>query len=177
MFAGLDALRFQIRRIGHERIAHDQREDSNRHVNIKNPAPAVIVGDVAAKSRTNNWREQRGDSKNGLGCALFLFRKGVEQYALTGRLQSAAGETLQNPRGDQHVQASGHSAQRGRDREYQDRQQKIIAAAEPNRNPPGNWENDGVRGEITGDDPFTVGDGRRQSAGNVTQRNIRDRRV
>src|ERR1700720_4473353 len=97
LFAGLDALRFQIRRVEHERVAHEECEKSNRNVNIKNPAPAVIVCDVAAESRANNWREQRGDSKDRLSRALFLFWKRIEQHALAGRLQSAAGQPLQNP--------------------------------------------------------------------------------
>ena len=42
--------------------------------------------------------------------ALFFLRKRIEQHALAGGLQSAAGQTLQHARGDEHVQACGHAA-------------------------------------------------------------------
>jgi hypothetical protein len=84
-------------------VAHHEREESYRHVNIKNPTPTVVVCDVAAESRADDGREQSGDSEDRLGGALFFFWKSVEQHALARRLQSAAGQTLQNAREDQHV--------------------------------------------------------------------------
>ena len=58
-----------------------------------------------------------------------------------------------------------------------DRQQKIIAPAEPDREPAGDRQDDRICREITRDDPFAIGHRRRQSAGDVTQRHVRDRRV
>ena len=108
---------------------------------------------------------------------MFFRRERVEQHALAGGLQSAAGQTLQHARGDQHVQTRRHSAQRRRDGEDEDREQKIIAPAEPDREPAGDRQNDGIGREITGDDPFAIGHRCRQPAGDVAQRHIRDRRV
>src|SRR5205814_8699339 len=98
--ASFGALRFEIGRIEHERVAHDQREKSDGYVDIKDPAPTIIIRNVAAKSRPDDRRKQRGDAESRLSCALFLFRKGIQEHALTRRLQSTAGQTLKNTRED-----------------------------------------------------------------------------
>ena len=88
-----------------------EREEADRDVEVEDPAPAVVVGDVAAERRPDDRREQRGDAEERLRGALFLRRKRVEQHALARRLQSAAGQALQHARDDQHVEARRHAAQ------------------------------------------------------------------
>ena len=109
-------------------------------------------------------------------CAAPCFSGGnaSSRIALAGRLQSAAGQSLQHAEGDQRVQARRHAAQRGGEREDGDRQQKIISPAQPRAEPAGDRQDDRVGGEVAGDDPFAVGDRRRQSAGDVAQGDVGD---
>ena len=55
-----------------------------------------------------------------------------------------------------------------------DRQQEVIAPAQVSREPAGDGQDDGVGGQIAGDDPFAVGDRRRQATGDVAQRHVGD---
>ena len=48
------------------------------------------------------------------------FRKGVQQHALTGGLQAAARQTLDDAKQDQLTETAGHAAERGADGEYGD---------------------------------------------------------
>ncbi len=75
------------------------------------------------------------------------------------------------------IQAGGHPAQRRRQREDRDREQEIVSPAEPRREPAGDRQDDGVGGQVAGDDPLAVGGGSRQPAGDVAQGDIGDRRV
>ena len=58
------ALGLEIIRIGHHGVAQEQGEQADGHVEIKNPAPAVVVGDVSAERRPDDRREQRGDAED-----------------------------------------------------------------------------------------------------------------
>jgi len=89
-FAHGELLGPQIVGVVYELAAHPQREQAGGDVDVKDPAPAVVVGDVAAERRPDNRREQRGDAEDRLGGALFLPWKCVQQHGLARRLQAAA---------------------------------------------------------------------------------------
>ncbi len=163
--------------IGHHCVAHRQREQADRDVEVKYPPPAVVIGDVAAECRADDRRQERGDAENRLRGALLFDGERIEQDALARGLQAAAGQALQHAGGDQHVEAGGHAAQGGGQREHGDRQQEVIAAAQPHGQPAGNRQHDGVRGQVTSDDPFAIGGRGREAARHVAQRDVGDRRV
>ena len=84
------------------------------HVEVKNPAPAVIVGDIAAERRPDDRRQQRRDAEQRHApCPCFSGGKRIEQHSLAGRLQSAAGQSLQHAEHDQLLRlvAMPHSAE------------------------------------------------------------------
>ena len=56
-----------------------ERQQADRHVQVEDPAPAVVVGDVAAERRPDDRREQRRDAEERHRRALLLRRKGIEQ--------------------------------------------------------------------------------------------------
>ncbi len=59
---------------------HRKRASStDRHVQIEDPTPAVVVGDVTAERRPDDRREQRRDAEDGHRRALFFRRKRIEQ--------------------------------------------------------------------------------------------------
>ena len=80
----------------HEPAAHPERERADGQIEVKDPAPAIVVGDVTAEGRPDHGSEQRGDAEERLGGALLFRRKRIEQHALAGGLQTAAGEALQH---------------------------------------------------------------------------------
>ena len=172
--ATLFPLRLQVFRILDQGAAHEEGERSDRNIQIKDPAPAVIVGDVAAERRPDHRREQRGKAKDGHRRALLLLRERIEEHRLTRRLQSAAGQALQRARRDDEPEAARHPAHRRREGEHRDRGEEIIAPPQPRREPSGHRQDDRVGGEVAGDDPFAVGRRRRQSARDVAQRDIGD---
>ena len=96
LFAHRELLGFQVVGIVHDLAAKPQGEEADGNVDVKDPAPAIVVGDVTAERRPDDGREQRGDAEHRLGGALLLRRKRVEQHALARGLQAAAGETLQH---------------------------------------------------------------------------------
>src|SRR5262245_45166966 len=62
-FAHGELLGAQIVGVVYELAAHPQREQAGGDVDVKDPAPAVVVGDVAAERRPDDRREQRSDAE------------------------------------------------------------------------------------------------------------------
>ena len=112
-----------------------------------------------------------------LGRALFLGGKRVQQHTLARGLESAAGQALEHAKEDQLRQAGGHAAEPRGEGEDGDRHQEVVAAAEVGREPAGDRQDEGVGGQVAGDDPLAVDHRRRQPAGNVAQRHVGHRRV
>ncbi len=75
-------LRLEIVRVGDNRAAQRQGEQSARDVQEEDPAPADMVGEITAERRPDDRREQRGDPEQGHGGALLLGREGIEKHAL-----------------------------------------------------------------------------------------------
>ncbi len=100
----------EIIRVGHDGVAQEQGEQSDGNIEIKDPSPAVVVGDESTERRADDRREQRRDSEDGLSAALFFPRKRIQQNPLARRLQSASGQSLKHAEGDQFVQICRHSA-------------------------------------------------------------------
>src|SRR5262245_35490427 len=61
----LDLGAFHVRRIADEQRGEQQRENADRYVDVKNPAPGKIVGDPAAEPGADGRRDDDGDSING----------------------------------------------------------------------------------------------------------------
>ncbi len=68
----------QIGRVGHDRVTHGKREQTDRQIEVKDPAPAVVIGNVAAESWPDHRREQRRNAEDSHGCALLFPREGIE---------------------------------------------------------------------------------------------------
>ena len=171
------ALGLEIRRIDDDDPAEKEGEQADGEIEIEDPAPAVVIRDEAAERRPDDGGEQRGDAEDGHGRALFFLREGVEQDALAGGLQAAAGEALQDARGDEHGQARGHAAEDRGERENGDGPEEIIAPPKPHSEPAGDRQHDGIRGQIAGNDPLAVTRRGRKAAGHVAQGHIGDRGI
>ena len=87
------------------RLVREEREQADRHVDEKDPAPAEIVGDPAAERGPDGGRDDHGHAVNGEGHAALFAGKRVGEDGLFAGLQSAAARALQHAEEDQHAQA------------------------------------------------------------------------
>ena len=72
-----------------------------RDVDVEDPAPGVIVGDIAAQRRPEDRRDDDGHAVHGHRHAQLPGRERVDQDALLGRLEPAAAEPLEDAEEDQ----------------------------------------------------------------------------
>ncbi len=174
LFAECGALDGEVFGVFDEGGAKKECGDADGEVEVEDPLPAVIVGDVPAERWADDGGEECGHAEEGHGESLFFLGEGVEEDGLGGGLESAAGEALEDAEGDEHVEAGGHSAEGGGEGEDGDGEEEVVAAAEARADPAGDGEDDGVGGEVAGDDPFAVGGGSGEAAGDVAEGDVGD---
>jgi hypothetical protein len=174
----------QLRTLGDEivwlakqEITSGECQETDRHVDPKDPAPRVGVRYPAAQRRTDDRRNQGSETEQGHRHALFFGRESVEQHPLTTRLQTAARQALDHSKQDELTESTGEAAQQGAKCEYRDRREKVVAATEMRAQPTRNRQDDGIGGKVTGDNPLAVIGRRRQSARDIAQRDQRDRGI
>src|SRR5277367_304952 len=156
--------------ITQQRITAGKRQETDRHVDQKDPAPRVGVRYPATQGWADNRCNQGSETEQGHRHALFFGRKSVEQYSLAAWLQAAARQALDHAKQDELTETPGEPAQQGAEGEDRDRGQKVVAATEMRAQPTGNRQDDGIGGKVTGDNPLAVISRRRQSARDIAQR-------
>ncbi len=140
-------------RVMDEGANHHYRDGPDRKIEIENPAPGVVVGDPAAQRGTEDRRENDAQAECGHRRAVPLRRESLQQDGLGKRLQSAAGQALQNAEKDEPLQACGHSAQQGSEGKARDAGHQDAPTPEAVRQPARHRQDDGVRHQIRGDNP------------------------
>ena len=167
----------EIFRVLHGGPAQEEGQGTDRQIDVKDPAPGILVGDPTAQRRTEHRCNESRDAEEGLRGALLLGRKGIEQDTLAGGLEPAAGKTLHHAEEDQLIQTRRHAAKHRADGEDRDRKEEISASSEIRGEPAGDWQDDRIGSQIAGDHPLAIGDRRGKSAGNVAQSHIGDRGI
>jgi hypothetical protein len=103
-----------IGRIFDEPRDHQNRERTDRDINVERPSLGVLVGEIA----TERWPEHRGhdhtQSKHGHGLPALGGRETFEQNGLRERLQRSAAGALQRARHQDEAEAAGRSAKERR---------------------------------------------------------------
>jgi len=93
---------------------HDQGGDAQRQVDVEDPPPAQLVGEVAAEQRAAHARQREHRPEISLVAAPFAGGDEVADNRNGEHHQPAAAQSLQSPEGDQlaHVlrQAGQHRA-------------------------------------------------------------------
>ena len=84
-----------------------KRQNADGHVDVKNPAPTVVVGDPAAERRADRRRQHHGHAIYRESHAAFLGRKGIRQDGLLAWLQSPAADALHHAEENQPAQRFG----------------------------------------------------------------------
>ena len=105
----------EIRRIEDVQLRHQQRNDSDREVDVEHPAPAVCVGQPAADHRADDRGDDDAETPEAHGFAALVRGEGLEQDGLRQRLHRAAGCALQQPERNQEGERRRDAAQQRRD--------------------------------------------------------------
>ncbi len=95
----------------HHEPAEKQRERAHWQIDIEDPPPGILIGNVTSHGWSDHGRQQCGNAKQSLGGALLLRGKAIQQNRLAGGLETAAGETLHYREEDQLAQTHRHAAQ------------------------------------------------------------------
>ena len=167
----------QIRRIEDEQLREDDRNNSDRNVDVKDPAPTVVVGDPAAGNGTEHGSNHDTQRPESHGLTAFVGRKRLQQDGLRERLQTAAAGALNEPKNDKEAERWRESAEERGAREADDRRHQQALASEVVSQPAGHGENDGVGDQIRGKGPGRFVSGGREAACNMRQRNVDHGRV
>ena len=166
-----------IRRIVDIAADHVDRQRADGDVDVERIAPAIGVGQPAAKRRAKDRRNHDAESEQRHGSAALGRRKTLQQDRLRERLQRSSARALQHTREQQEPKRWSRSAKEGCDGEQHDARQQEPFAAEPQPEPVARGKDDGIGDQIAGEHPCGFGVGRGQRASNIRQRHRGDRGV
>ena len=166
---GLDVVR-----IADEAVHEHQGENADREVQVKNPAPAVIVGNPSAERGAENRRQQDADTEGRHGMTVTLFGEGFQKDGLSKWLQAAARQALQDAEDDQLRERGGQTAAERGQRETSDAGEQEALASNAIREPSGDWQHDGVRNQVGSDNPGAFLIRGRQAAADMRDRDVYD---
>ena len=109
---------------------HGQRDDPDRDVDIEDPAPAHVVGQVAADQRARDGRDAEYGADEAYILAPLTRRHHVPDDRLRPDHQAAGAHALQRAEGDQLVHVLGQAGQHRAGQEDTDREDEQALAAE-----------------------------------------------
>src|ERR1700740_2627352 len=105
----------ESRRVGDNPAGEDHRNDSDGDVDKENPTPAPVIGDPAAKRRTDYRRRDNRHAIEREGGGALGSRKRVNQDRLLHRREAATSDALQHAEENQEAEARSDSAQKRTD--------------------------------------------------------------
>src|SRR5207302_232979 len=80
---------------------HGERDQADRQVDVEDPAPTEVVGEIAAEERPDDAGKTEDAAENALDAAAFGWRENLRNDGEDGRRQHATGQTLQAAEDDQ----------------------------------------------------------------------------
>src|SRR5437773_2988040 len=143
----------------------------------KNPAPRVVVGNPAAKSRSECRRDNSRDAVDCESQPTFLGRERVRQNRLRHRLQPAASQALQHPKQEKERKGWSDSTEHGAQREEGHTRHEESLATEHAGDPAAGRQNNGVGYEIRSQYPRALVVADTKVACHVWQGHIGDARI
>ena len=164
----------EIGRVEEEGADHDEAEEADGQVDVEDPAPGPVVRDPPAQRRPEDGPHHDADAPDGHGEAALAHREDLPQDGLGQRDQGPAPNTLEHPCNDEKGQVGGQPREEGADREDRGADQKEPAAPDVAREPSRGGDDDGVGGQIGGDDPGHFLHAGRQRALHVREDHVGD---
>ena len=160
-------------------LRHEGRDDEegqrpHRHVDVEDPAPAVIVRQPAAQHGAQDRPHHDAEAPDGHGRAMLLPRVVVEQRRLREGHQCRAEGALQQAEDHRLVDRHGDGAEHRGDGESRHRDEIEPLAPEAGGEPSRRRCHDGGGDDIGGEDPGDLILGRREGALHMGQGDIGD---
>ena len=132
---------------------HHHHRDANRYVDEEDPAPVVVVADIAAENRAANRRDDHRHRPQRQRDRTFGGRIVAEQQTLRQRNQRTGDDPLNHAEENQHRQAVGHPAGPGGDGKRHRRPQEQLHFPDAFCQPAGDRYRDSIRHPEGGDNP------------------------
>ena len=161
----------------HERDDAEDAQQTDRQVDVEDPAPAVVFGQPAAQHRPHDRAENRAHPEHRHRRAVPLRRVDAQERRLRQRDQPGAGHPLKGPEHHQFAEARRDPAQRRGDREANHRAEKDVFDPEAPGHPPGQRHHHRGADDIRGQRPGDLVLRRRQAALHMRQCDVEDRIV
>ncbi len=161
-------------RVDDEDRRHEDRNDPDGDVDEKDPVPRPVVGDPAPQERPDDGPDHDADPEDRHGRPVLMPREALQQDGLRDRLQRAPGESLEDAEEDQCPQAPGGAAEKGAEGEQADGDEQEALAPEEPAEPARHGDDDGIGGQVGGDDPGRLVDPRGEAAPDVVERDVDD---
>src|SRR6266404_5846426 len=128
-------------------------QNTNRNVDVENPAPGVVVGDPASQRWTNGRSADGRDPIQRKGQHSLRRRKRIAQDCLRHRLQASSERALQDPKQEKKPKAGCDSAQKRTDCEKHNAGQKKALPPKESNQPATCRQNDCIGDQVAGQDP------------------------
>ena len=155
----------------------NRAEDPDRHVDVEDPAPVVVLRQPAAEHRPHDRTHDRAGAEHRHGMPVTLRRIDLQQCRLRQRDQSGAGEALQGTEQDQLVQGRRGAAQGRGDRKAGHRGEENVFDAKSAGEPAGQRHHDRGAHNVGGQRPGDLILRGREAPLHMRQRDIEDRVV
>ena len=166
-----------VLRIAHIPVNHEDREHADRDIDVERIAPAIRVGQPAAKRWPQHRRDDHAESEQRHRRTALGRRKTLQQDRLREWLQRSTARSLQHARNQQHGQRRrGSTEERRNGEQHHARHQKPLAP-EAQREPVARRKNDGVGDQVAGQHPGRFGVRRGERPCDIRQRHRGDGRV
>src|SRR6266850_1162006 len=94
----------QVRRIEQERAGQEEAQDADREVDVEDPAPRPLVGQIAADGRPQDRPEDEAEAPHRHREPALMEREDLPQDRLRERNDRPAAEALEDARDDQRRQ-------------------------------------------------------------------------
>ena len=155
-------------------LGEKERKDADGDVEVEDPAPVEVIGDVAAEGGADGGRDDDGEAVHGKGLASLFWGEGVGEDGLLGRREAAAADALQDAAEDQQRKGGGDAAKRGADAEQGHADHVELFAADKCGHVGAGGKDDGVGDQIRGEDPGGFVLGGAEAAGDVREGDVGD---
>jgi hypothetical protein len=164
----------QPRWIFHDDGGEEEGEQADGNVDKEDPTPVVVVGDPAAERRADGRGHDHGHAENGEGLTTLFGREGIGQDGLLAGAHAASASALQDTEEDEHGQCGRESTQARRDGEHHDAGHVETFASNDRSEPARHGQHNGVRDQVTGEDPGGFVGAGAEASRDVPQGNVGD---
>ncbi len=162
------------RRIIDEAGDQNKRQQPNRNVDEKDPAPGEVVGNPAAQGGPDGGRQHRDQPVESKSLAALVGLERVGHDGLGHGLKAAAPGSLQDAEQQQHGQRKRRTAKKTGDGKDDDTKEEKILASHHAGRPRAQRKDDGVRHQVARQNPGSLVGAGSQAAGDVRQGHVGD---